>query len=221
MVECVNNNQSLGAYMQEHIWKPLGITSTTFRLQQRPDIKCRRADMSMRAEDGSIQPSPTRHFPEDCADDYGGAGAYSCAADYIRLLTALLKNDSTLLQPASIDILFSPGLAPAAAQNLQDYWETMKEESQKDDIKIRLPDEVDYALGGMVSNVDVSGGRRAGSMSWGGLPNLSWLVDREACLALFYASQLLPPDDRISMQIFRMFEGAVYGGELVRHHSGR
>lgn len=221
MVERVNNDQSLGDYMQEHIWKPLGIKSTTFHLQQRPDLKSRRADMSMRAADGSIQPSPTRYFPEDVVDDSGGGGLYSCAADYIKLLIALLKNDSTLLQPASIDTLFSPCLSPAAAQKYQEHWDIQKERRQINNNKFIQPDKVDYALGGMVSNTDVPGGRRAGSLSWGGLPNLSWLVDRKAGLALFYASQLLPTDDPISKQIFGMFEGAVYGGELTLHHSSK
>jgi CubicO group peptidase (beta-lactamase class C family) len=213
MIERVNNNQPLGSYMQDHIWKPLGMTSTSFRLQERPDIKSRRADMSMRAADGSVEPSPTRYFPEDCPDDHGGGGVYSCMADYIKLLIALLRNDGTLLKPATMDTLFAPCLSSAAAKRLQDDWSVTKQESEEDDINIKVPAEVDYSLGGMVSRVDVYGGRSAGSMWWGGLPNLSWVLDRKAGIALLYGSQLLPPQDKVSKQVVRMFEGAVYGGE--------
>jgi CubicO group peptidase (beta-lactamase class C family) len=217
MVERVNN-QSLDSYMQTHIWQPLGMTSTTFRLQTRPDIKSRRADMSMRAANGTIVPSPTRYFPENSPDDHGGGGVYSCPADYIKILISLLKNDGTLLKPASIDLLFSPCLSPTVVKALKlarSLGNKTAETNSQPMGGAAVPEEVDYALGGLVTRGHTHGFREVGSMSWGGLPNLSWVVDRKAGIALLYSSQLLPSGDQMSKAAFERFEGAVYSGELA------
>lgn len=219
MVENVTN-QTLESYMSEHIWKPLGMTSTTFRLRDRPDIKSRRADMSMRAPSGDIGPSPTRYFTDDAPDDHGGAGLFSSPEDYIKVLIAVLKNDGTLLKPATTDILFSPCLSPAATEALRENraagyqaYRSGKIGSEVVDI-VEPPAEMNFAMGGQVCEQEWRGGRQAGSMSWGGLPNLSWFIDRKTGVALLYASQVIPPGDHVGRAAFERFERAVYSGEL-------
>lgn len=65
MVERVNDNQKLGDYMQEHIWGPLGMESTSFRIDAREDIRSRRLDMSMRdPKSGTLIQSPSRFWSE-------------------------------------------------------------------------------------------------------------------------------------------------------------
>lgn len=59
-------------------------------------------------------------------------------------------------------------------------------------------------------------GKRGGAgkaISWGGLPNLIWCMDREKGRAAFYGSQLLPPGDGTSGAAFGKFEALVFGGE--------
>jgi CubicO group peptidase (beta-lactamase class C family) len=216
MVERVVN-QSLGSYMEKKIWEPLGMTLTGFRLQERPDIKARRADMSKRADDSTIVPSPTRWFSDDMPDDHGGGGIFSCSADYIKILIALLKNDGTLLKPTTMDLLFEPCLGSDSATAFQNIWPARYKEDKTDPTNIRVVEmsrKANWALGGMLVQEDMKGARKAGSMSWGGLPNLSWVLDRHSGLALFYASQLLPPGDKMTRSIFYKFENAVYSGEL-------
>jgi len=195
------------------------MTSTTFRLSERPDILARRTDMTMRDANGKLIPSPTRYFPEDTADDQGGGGLYSTAGDYIKVLIALLKNDGTLLSPSGVDILFTPYLSPAAAASLKGVRteQHLDLESEKDSWAmggVVAPVDVDYALGGLYAEYDSEGGRKAGTMSWGGLPNLSWVVDRKSDIALMYASQLLPPGDKATKEILGLFEKAIYSGEI-------
>jgi CubicO group peptidase (beta-lactamase class C family) len=211
----VNNNQPLGSFMQEHIWGPLGMASTTFRLRERPDIKSRMADMSIRADDGTVQPGPSQHHRENCPEDRGGGGACTSMSDYVKVLIALLKNDGTLLKPATIDLLFTPCLSSDAAKKLGDDWSKGRQKVDTDDIELKIAKQVNHALGGMVSETDLPGGRKAGSMWWGGLPNLIWVIDRQTGLALLYGSQLLPTHEEVSRRTFRMFEAALYGGELV------
>jgi CubicO group peptidase (beta-lactamase class C family) len=65
MVERVNNSQKLGDYMQEHIWGPLGMKSTSFRIDAREDIRSVRADMTLRnPKTGVLMQSPTRFRSE-------------------------------------------------------------------------------------------------------------------------------------------------------------
>lgn len=213
MVESVTN-QSLGDYMQEHIWGPLGMTSTTFRLHERLDIKARRADMSTRNDDGSVGPSSTRWFSEFTPDDHGGGGVYSCVADYVKVLASLIKNDGILLSPANVDLLFTPCLTKAAAEKFQAIRSVQNAENDRHEMALPAPVKVDYALGGMTTLEDIPGGRKAGSMSWGGLPNLSWVLDRTSGIGLFFASQLIPPGDAKTQQMIRRFEAAVYSGEF-------
>lgn len=218
MVERVTN-QSLNSYMTENIWKPLDMDSTTFHLGERPDLKSRRADMSMRSASGSVSPSPTRYFSDSATDAYGGGGVYSCAADYIKILISLLKDDGTLLKQSSIDQLFSPCLPPGPTKAFRENrtaayqgYRASKIGPEKE--MVVQPEEMNHALGGQVVEKDSPGGRKAGSMSWGGLPNLMWFVDRESGIALLYCSQLLPPGDHASKATLERFESAVYSGEL-------
>lgn len=219
MVERVTN-MSLGSYMAENIWNPLGLTSTTFRLQSRPDILNRRADMTVRTSSGALAPSPTRFFTDNAPDDHGGGGLFSCAEDYVKLLVSVLKNDGTLLKPSSIDLLFTPYLSPAAAAAFRDNRTAAYTAYRNGPAGSKVergatqPIEMNYALGGQLSEKDWIGGRKAGSMSWGGLPNLSWVIDRTSGIALLYCSQILPPGDHVSRAAFERFEGAVYRGEF-------
>jgi CubicO group peptidase (beta-lactamase class C family) len=208
MVERVNNNQTLGSYMQTHIWEPLGMKLTSFRLQERSDIKARRADMSRRDGYGKVVPSPTRFFQENAPDDQGGGGVYSCAGDYIKILISLLKNDGALLKPSSVDMLFSPCLSPPVAKALQTARRQGNESGEATNVGLN------FSVGGLLTLEHVKGRRHAGTLSWGGLPNLNWVLDREAGIALLYASQLLPPGDPVSKKTFEKFEEAIYSGEL-------
>jgi hypothetical protein len=81
-------------------------------------------------------------------------------------------------------------------------------------VQVIQPEEMNYALGGQISKKGWLGGRRAGSMSWGGLPNLSWVLDRESGIALLFCTQILPPGDAVAKAAFERFEYAVYNGEL-------
>lgn len=230
MVERVNHNQRLGDYMKAHIWDPLGMTSTTFRLEQQPDIRDCLMDMTRRVPGtGELAKSPTRFWSEAVPDDHGGSGIYSCPRDYIKLLSALLRNDGTLLRSSSIDQLFAvPSLSPSAKAAMSEYiYNNPISIPQVGDFPtllaadIPLSGNLDHALGGMVVTADVmrsdgQGIRRSkGTLTWSGLPNLQWVIDRDAGIALFYATQLIPPGDKLAAEVFRRFEEAVNAKELM------
>lgn len=190
------------------------MNSTTFHLHERADIKDRRADMSKRNADGYVIPSDTRWYNDQYPDDQGGSGVYSSAIDFMKLLGSLVENDGRILHPSSLDKLFRPCLPPLAAEKFQTLRAAIYQQNDRHEMALPSPVKVNYALGGMTTVEDIPGGRKAGSMSWGGLPNLSWVVDRSAGIALLYASQLLPPGDTVSQKMVRKFEAAVYSNEF-------
>ncbi|KAF2750159.1 beta-lactamase family protein [Sporormia fimetaria CBS 119925] len=212
--------KTLHQYMDEHIWQPLGMKTTTFRLEQRDDIKNARADMTLRVPDvGTIVPSPTRYWPDETKDDMGGGGITGSPADYMKLLQAILRNDGTLAKPETIDMLFEPQLSQPVVETMHNLLYNFKDVEA---LSTNLPKSanVTHTLGGMlnqeavVGDVFGNGGRRRskGTLNWGGLPNLMWTIDREAGVVLFYGSQILPPGDGPSIDAFRRFEEAVYKG---------
>lgn len=219
MVERVTG-QTLGSYMEKNIFQPLGMNSTTFRLKDREDIRSRRADMALRTADGAVVPSPTRFFSDNASDDHGGGGLFSCAEDYVKLLVSVLKNDGTLLTPPTMDLLFTPCLPPDALTELRANRKALykifreSKEGSAALFKVIQPEEMNYALGGQISERDWEGGRKAGSMNWGGLPNLIWVLDRKTGIALLFCAQILPPGDIAVKAAFERFEYAVYNGEL-------
>ena len=90
-------------YLDKHIFTPLGMSSTTFRLAQRPDLVKARAAIGLRATSatpltaGGSDPVPAE--PEMTA---GGSGLLSTAADYAKLLGALIAGGRGILQSATI-----------------------------------------------------------------------------------------------------------------------
>ena len=214
---------SLGSFMDQHIWQPLGMNLTSFRLQDRPDIRARLAELSIRNTDGDLLPHPASFFPENTPIDHGGGGVYTCTQDFIKLLTACVTSDPKLLSTASYDLLFEPSLPEASADKFQEIRAAMyatadaAAEAEGSRMAIPAPVRMSWGLGGMLSMDDVPGGRRAGSISWGGLPNLSWVVDRSSGVALLYASQLLPPGDALTGRIVRQLEAEVYNGRFFKY----
>ncbi|KAI2629950.1 putative D-aminoacylase [Hypoxylon sp. NC1633] len=211
---------SLGDFMDKNIWKPLGMTSTSFRILERPDISARQADLSVRVADGVLSPHAKPFFPVDMPTDHGGAGVYSCPRDFIKVLATCAASDPKLLSPASYDLLCEPSLPAESAAKFQATRSATyamadaAAEKAGTPMAIPAPSRMSWAPGGMLATEDVPGGRRAGSISWGGMPNLSWVVDRVSGVALFYASQLLPPGDALTSRIVRRLEAEVYSGEF-------
>jgi hypothetical protein len=68
----------------------------------------------------------------------------------------------------------------------------------------------DYGLGGVVITSDTPDGKKAGTMFWGGYPNLIWWVDRKTGLCGIYAGQVVPPGDPTVAALTRKWEEGVY-----------
>lgn len=91
----VVSGETLGEYMRRHIWEPLELENTMFRLRKEAD-KGRLCGMYTCGEDGRMRPvldrddfyQPGAHFEE------GGGGVLSTLDDYMRFQQCLLDGGS-------------------------------------------------------------------------------------------------------------------------------
>ncbi|KAL3466928.1 beta-lactamase/transpeptidase-like protein [Aspergillus heterothallicus] len=203
------NNTTLEAYLQQHIFAPLTMTSTTFRLREHPEIESRLYPMFARSEqDGTLTPGQIP-WPADASADCSGAGLYSSVPDYTKLLADIISASPKLLRRETLDeYIFGPQLAPgseahAALAGSSRLISAMTGTSESASAGVR-GESVNWSLGGMFFNEDVEH-IRAGTVSWGGLPNVTWAANRKRGVATLYATQVLPYNDGDSAGLARGF----------------
>ena len=203
-------------YQQEHIWKPLGAADTTFFPARRGLAPQDIQELAQRVEGGTLEAgeSPWRF---DCRDALGGAGLFSTANDYAKLLGALMAGGGLLLSQASVDALLTPQtLAPEVHAALRTFVTGFGPQKSKSWLWDDSPDywrdymEIKHCLCGLVNTQDVPGRRRKNTVNWDGLPNLLWFIDREGGVAATFFTQIMPPDDAEIRTLCQELETALY-----------
>lgn len=207
---------SLGQWCTENVFKPLGMESTTFRLLENPGFNERLMRMSTRKGDGTLEDGPEQVFAIDPVDEAGGVGSYSCAWDYTRVLADLMKASPTLLTKESVDLLFTPQFADGSASfkalqaakgfGVFDGWLGLPL-SEGADLQYN------HGLGGLVIVEDIQSEKYfkpKGTLTWGGMPNLLWAVNREKGIGLLFATHVLPWGDVETQRLWKVFENEVW-----------
>ncbi|KAG4439128.1 hypothetical protein IFR05_005415 [Cadophora sp. M221] len=218
MVERVTNT-SLEDYVQRNIWAPLGVKGFTFFPKTRPDLMARMTDMSDR--EGDLTMFGTAADPngkmvhhggqelwnsavETCS---GGAGSYGAPLDYHELLHSILADDGKLLKTGMVDEMFKPQLTDASRAALM---ETLKEPEINNALGgVPYGTKCDWGIGGMMLLQDLVG-RKKGTILWCGYPNLMWFIDRVGGMAGIYGSQINPPGDQKTIELFNEWEKELY-----------
>jgi CubicO group peptidase (beta-lactamase class C family) len=165
-------HMTLEEYCQENIFKPLGMTSTTFRLLNHPHVAANLMKMHSRDKDGKVEEAQSI-YPVDPKVDLGGSNLYSSGPDFIKFLASLTLNDGKLLRPDTTDIMFN--------YRLPDTEEFKKFKTDEEDIKDSFGDmasegmRLDHCLAGQVVMSDLIGGRKAGSVNWSGATRCFWV----------------------------------------------
>lgn len=207
---------TLEEYMRANLWEPLGIKDMTFKLKSRPDMKARMADMSTRDEDtAKVRYTGARMTYQDVDGEevqscMGGQGVFTSAEEYIKVLKALLTTDEDekLLKKDTLKEFFKPQLGEGASASINailqdDMVNNAMGGTSKDKKK-------DWGLGGLLLLEDQQDGKAAGTMIWGGLPNLIWWVDPKTGICGLYAGQVVPTGDAKCAALDRQFEAAMY-----------
>jgi CubicO group peptidase (beta-lactamase class C family) len=202
---------SFEEYIEDKIAKPLGVESFTWHLSRKPDVEKKLMRMSTRKEDGTLADGPNPFWSEPLKEG-GGAGMYANVDDFIRVLADLLKDSPVLLNRSSVDQMFTPQFAPgsSALHGLRTNGELVYRCTLDDSMEGVV---ANYGLGGLLVEEDVKREdyfKPAGTLSWSGLPNLAWGINRERGLATFFATQVSPWADRKTWDVIARFETAVW-----------
>ncbi|KAJ3515061.1 hypothetical protein NM208_g15009 [Fusarium decemcellulare] len=195
------NGTTLEDYMQDNLFAPLGLKSSTLRPSTRPDVSASLTQMWHRAEDGLLTPIPSP-YPLDARDDSGGMGLVTSTTDFVKILQDLLKEHPVLLTPDSISQMFTIQFELGTPQ----YEGLMKQESLHKQLtgdNTGHP-EVSFGLGGLVVQSEVPN-LPAGTLTWNGMPNIGWFVHRDEGLGALYVSQVLPAGDTKSVELLGKF----------------
>ena len=182
--------------MEANIFEPLGMKCTTFHPVTRidggdEDFSARMTTKPMRdPQSGKLVKDITGLYPmrPDPEDEFGGAGLYSSANDYSKVLASLLANDGKLLKRETVtDVLFKPSLSPEAkkalnatlskesplATFLAPSYPSSGEPAGRDGEGV----EFDYSPAGavIVNKGGVKGLCEEGMVYWAGLSNCHWV----------------------------------------------
>lgn len=200
------SGQSLGEYMDEHIFTPLGMEDTSYALS--PEMGDRRVDNHQRQEDGSLQ---VIEFTgqEEAVREYGGGGLYSTVPDYLRFIRMILNdgsgNGNQVLQPETVEMMSQNQMGDIRVEMLH-----TTDETRSLDAEFFPGIEKTWGMSFMINEEQAPTGRPAGSLAWAGLYNTYFWIDIENEVGGVFMSQLLPFVDEDVLQAFYGFETAYY-----------
>ena len=209
MVEAASGKK-LGQYMAEHIFRPLGMTSTAFKITD--GMRKRMAKIHHRGPDGKLTPDPALELPQEPEFEMGGGGLYSTAGDYLKFVRMMLnQGKSDKGQP-----VLKPGTVAEMSKNaMGDLRVCMLKTAAppfSNDAEFFPGMDKRWGLTFMINNEKAPTGRSPGSLAWAGLANTYYWIDQSKGVGGVYATQVLPFADLKSLPLFYAFEKAVYDG---------
>jgi methyl acetate hydrolase len=201
------SGQRLGRYLDEYIFGPLGMTSTSFSVSNAQ--RARRASLHSRTANGL---APMASFmPDDPEFDGGGGGLHSTVPDYMQFLQMLLHggtwNGATILAPETVASMSRNHIGALECTPMRSIKPSMSNDC---DFFPGMPQK--WGLSFLINTQASAEGRSAGSLAWAGLANSFYWIDPVKRVTAVMATQILPFCDDDALGLFRRFERAVYGG---------
>ncbi|SEE24167.1 CubicO group peptidase, beta-lactamase class C family [Rhizobiales bacterium GAS191] len=210
-IEAVSG-QKLDAYFKEHIFEPLGMNDTGFKLGE--SQRARLVAMHARAEDGSLARIDFE-VPQDPEFHMGGGGLYGTARDYIAFTRMLLNggslNGNRLLKPETVKMMGENHIGDLKVLRMETALPHLS-----NDVELYPEQEKKWGLSFLINTRTTAEGRSPGSLAWAGLANTYFWIDPTRKVSGVILTQLLPFADPTVLKLFGAFERGVYG-ELGRH----
>ncbi len=201
------SGQKLGDYFAEHLFGPIGMKDTGFKLT--PDRRARIAGMHSRGEDGGLAPIPFE-IPQEPEFEMGGGGLYGTAADYLMFERLFLDEGragggAQVLKPETVRLMAQNAIGDLNVQLLKTAAPAYSNDAEFFPGMVKK-----WGLGFMISTAQVPGGRSPGSLAWAGLANTYFWIDPAKRVAGVILMQLIPFADPKALAIFDGFERALY-----------
>jgi CubicO group peptidase (beta-lactamase class C family) len=205
LVERVSG-QVLGDYMSEHLFEPIGMKDTAFKLTQ--ERRARMARMHARSPEGMLA-AIEFEVPQEPEFQMGGGGLYGTASDYLAFERVFLNegraNGRSLLKPETVRLMAANAIGDLNVQPLKTVVPHLSNDAEFFPGMVKK-----WGLGFMISTEPVPGGRSAGSLAWAGLGNTYFWIDLDRGIAGVILMQLLPFADPKALALLDRFEKAVY-----------
>jgi CubicO group peptidase (beta-lactamase class C family) len=197
LVEAITG-ATLERYFQDRIFKPLGMTDTSYIL---PPAKFDRSVTRYeRQADGALKQNE-RKQPNPPAAFNGGGGLYSTAADYVRFMQAILNRGEGILKPKTVDSMMTNQIGALTAGKMRSY-----QPARSADVDIQPGHTEKWGYGFLINTTAYDGGRSAGSLAWAGLYNTFYWIDPKRHLCATILMQFLPFVDKEAVGLLADFE---------------
>jgi methyl acetate hydrolase len=198
--------KSLEAYFRLRIFGPLGMRDTYFNVPV--DKQSRLAVIFRRTKDGGLAQEPSQ--PQKPVEFFsGGGGLYSTAADYLTFAQAILAGGQIRgRRILKAETVADMGRNQIGGLTLQPFSSVMPEQLVDGS---SLPGELDkFGLGFALNSRALGSGRGANTMSWAGIYNTFFWIDREKKVCAVIMSQMSPGADPGPLKMVEDFDRAVY-----------
>jgi len=206
MVEAVTGKR-LGAYMQENLFAPLGMTSTAFKIT--PAMRERLAKIHQRGDDDSLTPQLELEIPQDAEFDMGGGGLYSTAQDYLKFVRMILNrgkaNGMQVLRAETVDQMSRNHMGSSRVTLLKTAAPPLSNDAEFFPGMSKT-----WGLTFQINDEKAPTGRPAGGLMWAGLANSYFWIDPQTGIGGVYLTQVLPFADKKALPLYYAFETAFY-----------
>jgi CubicO group peptidase (beta-lactamase class C family) len=205
MVETASG-QTLDRYFQEHIFGPLGMSDTAFKIGAAQ--RARLAKIHQRDDKGALAPVDLE-IPQDPEFHMGGGGLYSTAGDYLTFALMIMQGGSLkgaqVLRPETAALMAQNHIGPLEIGVLKTAIPSLS-----NDVELFPGMSKKWGLSFLINTQQAPTGRSAGSLAWAGLANTYFWIDRTKRVAGVFLSQVLPFYDHTAIDLFGKFETEVY-----------
>lgn len=205
MVEAVSGKK-LGAYLAEHLFAPLGMSSTAFKIT--PAMRARLAKIHQRDDKGALA-AVDLEIPQEPQFEMGGGGLYGTAGDYLKFVQMILSrgkaNGKHLLKPETVDQMTRNNMGDTPVTMLKTAMPPLSNDAE---FFPGVPKS--WGLSFQINEAPAPTGRPAGGLMWAGLANSYFWIDLRNGIGGVYLTQILPFADKKSLPLYYDFESAVY-----------
>jgi methyl acetate hydrolase len=200
------SDKRLGAYFREHLFTPLGMTDTGFKLGDAQ--RQRLVGMHARGANGSLAPIPfeVEQKPEF---EMGGGGLYGTAGDYIKFTRMILNkghgNGNQVLKAETIATMGQNHIGELTMTRM-----ISSIPSASNDVDLYPGMAKKWGLSFLINTAKTPDGRSPGSLAWAGLANTYYWIDPTRDITGVILMQVLPFVDPKCLETFAGFERGVY-----------
>jgi CubicO group peptidase (beta-lactamase class C family) len=202
------SGQTLEQYFREHIFDPLGMSDSFFVVPA--GKQARIAPAFSRGPDGALNGQPLPPPPSGVPAFYsGGGGLHSTASDYLRFVRALMAggvlDGRRILTDETAALL---GRNQIGALSMPENRSLMPQIATD---RAVMPGALDkFGLGFALNSTSKGTARGVNTMSWSGIFNTFFWIDREKRVGAVFMTRMLPWLDPGVATLLEDFDRAVY-----------